>query len=203
MDDQAIADYIADIRAEDPDIEDTFEADRSAWDLDPTDDASRYLRNGELHVSVDTDNTVSWSESSTQAANFYMEVDTTQREGSLNNEFGVLFRYIDADSFYLFSTGSDGYYRFRKSVDNGWETLVERTKSNVINTGEGSQNTLGVLAEGPNIILLINDYIVHRVEDDSFVQGTLALGAGTYDEPGVVVSFDNFAVWLLGGPGDE
>jgi hypothetical protein len=135
------------------------------------------------------------------ASDFYAEVDTVHREGPLNNQFGLIFRYIDPENFYLFSIGSDGYYSFKALIDNEWVSLIEWTESEVIEVGEGAENTLAVLADGPSITLLVNDFIVDRFEDDTLSEGKLAFGAGAYDQPGVDIGFDNFAVWLLGQTG--
>jgi hypothetical protein len=200
--DEEIASYIADIRAEDPDIEDSFEEDSGAWETGYTGDTSTYFRAGQLHIAVDVEDTVLWSNSSTTGGDFYLEVETQQRDGPLDNQFGVVFRASSdedsGNSYYLFSASSDGFYSFKKLVNNEWESLVEWTESDVIETGEESENLLGVLAEGNSFTLLINDYILEQVEDDSFAEGTLALAAGAFDEAGVDVAFDNFAVWLLG-----
>lgn len=198
LSDEEIANRVAEIRAEAPDIEDTFDADNGTWDTSYTGDTSVYFRAGKLHLAVDVENTVAWGESSTRAGDFYMEVESVHQEGPLNNQFGVIFQFEDSDNFLFFAIGSDGYYSLQKLVNNEWEMVIEWTESDVIEMGEESENVLGILAEGSNVTLLINDYIVDQVEIE-LVEGKLALAAGAYDEAGVGVAFDNFAVWLLGG----
>lgn len=200
QDEEAIANRIADIRGSDPDIEDSFDADSGTWDLGYTGDTTVYFRAGRLYIAVDVENTVAWAESSTRAQDFYMEVETTHAEGALNNQFGALFQYADSDNFLFFSVGSDGYYSLQRLVDNEWEMVIDWTESDVIETGEGSENLLGILSEGSNLTLLINDYIVDQTTDMQPLEGKLALAAGAYDEPGINVAFDSFAVWLLDNP---
>lgn len=197
LSDEEIANRVADIRAEAPDIEDNFDADNGTWDTNYTGNTSIYFRAGKLHLAVDVDSTVAWSESSTRVGDFYMEVESVHQEGPLNNQFGVLFQYEDSDNFLFFAIGSDGYYSLQRLANNEWEMLIEWTESDVIETGEASENVLGILAEGSNVALLINDYIVDQIEVEPN-EGKLALAAGAYDEVGVNVAFDNFAVWLLG-----
>lgn len=196
---EAVANRIAGIREADPDIADNFDADNGTWKLGYDGETSVYLRAGMLYIAVDVESTVAWSESSTRAEDFYMEVETTHREGALNNQFGVLFQYEDGDNFLFFSVGSDGYYSLQRLVNDEWEMVIEWTESDVIETGEGSQNLLGILSEGSTVTLLINDAIVDQVTGLQPLEGKLALAAGAYDEPGVNISFDNFAVWLLDG----
>lgn len=197
LDQEATANRIADIRSEDPSIEDGFDVETGTWDVGYTGDTSIWLRGGQLYLAVDVDNTVAWTKSSTRTTDFYLEVDTTHYEGVLNNQFGVIFHLEDGDNFLYFAVGSDGYYSLQQMLDDEWQILIEWTESDVIETGEQSQNKLGVLSEGGALTLLINDYIVDQYEGIEPVEGTLALTAGTYEEPGVAMAFDNFVVWLL------
>ena len=124
---------------------------------------------------------------------------TYQVAGPLNNEFGVIFRLGDENNFYFYSLSSDGYYHLRKLVDGEWETLIDWTESTAINTGEASANVLGLLAEGPQISLLVNGTVLDSVADDAFAQGSLALGVGTIDEGGVEIAFEDLTLWQPGG----
>jgi hypothetical protein len=56
---------------------------------------------------------------------------------------------------------------------------------------------LGVLADGDLLTLFVNGEQVGQVTDPTFADGAIALLAGTFDEPGVDVAFDNFALWEL------
>ncbi len=197
---EEVANRIADIRAGEPDVEDLFDVDNGTWDIGYTGDTSTYFKAGRLHVSVNDVNTIAWSQGSTTVGDFYAEVDTLHWEGPLNNQLGIIFRYVDADNFYFFAIGNDGYYSLQKLENNEWSMLVDWTESATITVGEGETNTLGLLVEGNAMALLINDYIVEEVTDDTFVGGTLALTAGAFDEPPVDIAFDDFAVWLLGEP---
>ena len=195
-----VANHVADIRAADPDVEDLFAVDNGTWGIGYTGATSTYFKSGRLHVSVDDNNTIAWAEGSTTVGDFYAEVDTVHWEGPVNNQLGIIFRYVDADNFYFFAIGNDGYYSLQILQNDEWSMLIDWTESATIEVGEGETNTLGLLVEGSDITLLINDYIVDRITDDTFAGGTLALAAGAFDEPPVDIGFDDFAVWLLGEP---
>ena len=46
-------------------------------------------------------------------------------------------------------------------------------------------------------MLLVNDVAVAQIEDDSFSEGKVSLAAGTFDEGGIEVEFDNLDIWEL------
>jgi len=140
---------------------------------------------------------LAWGRGDIEASDFYLEVDTAHVAGPLDNELGVLFRYVDGDNFYFFAISSDGFYKLQRLVDGEWEQIIKWTQSDAINTGEESENRLGLLAVGSRIVLLVNDEVLDEVEDDTFDTGTVALAAGTFDEGGVEVAFDNLSIWEL------
>jgi hypothetical protein len=132
-----------------------------------------------------------------ELSDFYLEVETAHVAGPLDNEFGVLFRYVDSENFYLFSISSDGYYRLQKLVNDEWETLIRWRKSSAIKTGEASVNRIGVLADGAHLVLLVNDNVVDEVEDEEFVSGSVGLTVGTFAKGGVEIAFDHLNAWEL------
>ena len=64
-----------------------------------------------------------------------------------------------------------------------------------MNTGEGAENRLAVLASGREIVVLANDEELERVQDRSFAEGEIALIAGTNTDGELEVAFDNFGLW--------
>ncbi|HXF63991.1 MAG TPA: family 16 glycoside hydrolase [Caldilineaceae bacterium] len=203
LDDEAIAERIGEIIAEEPDIEDTFEADDGLWALGYTGDTSVYYRAGQLRLAVDGQNITIRSDRDTIATDFYMEVESTHTDGPLDNQFGITFRTSatdNGDQYYYFAISSDGYYSFRRRIGDEVEWLVEWEASDLIETGEGSKNLIAVLAEGSTFILLVNDYVLQQVEDSTLSEGEIGLLVGAYDTPGSEIAFDNVRVWLLGEP---
>ncbi|MCS7222019.1 MAG: hypothetical protein RML36_05725 [Anaerolineae bacterium] len=174
-----------------------FRRDDGRWNTQSDDEIARFYEQGAYHISVQPENTIAWGRGKVELSDFYLEVETAHVAGPLDNEFGVLFRYVDGGNFYLFSISSDGYYRLQKLVNDEWEVIIEWTPSDAIETGEGSVNRLGVLAQGSRIGLLVNDVVLDEIEDDTFTTGNLALAAGTLDEGGVEIAFDNLKVWEL------
>jgi hypothetical protein len=183
-----------------PNISDDFSADQEFWRTLYDGDTSRYFKSGRFYIVVDIADTVAYARGDTTVDDFYAEVDTFHIAGNLSNQLGLIFRYVDENNFYFFAIGHDGYYALLKLEDNSWSNLVSWTESDAVNSGSAARNRVAVLVEGPEITVLVNDEIVAEVEDHSFTTGQIALTAGTYEQPGVEVAFDNFALWRLGEP---
>lgn len=195
-----ISDHIADIRKEDPDIEEDFSSGKSLFDTSYDSDTSIYMKSGELRIGVDAENTLSWTPLSKDVADYYVEVDAIHHEGSLDNEFGILSRLDDDGNYYFFTTSSDGYYSIQKRSGGKWETVVDWTETGTINQDEGATNTLGLLAEGDSYAFLINDTIVDSTVDDTISGTRIALGAAAFSDPPIDMGFDNFRLWYVGEP---
>lgn len=192
-----ITDQISEIRATFPTQTERFRQPDDRWDIDSDDEFELYYHVGAYYIYVGAADLVVWGASDIEADDFYLEVDAFHVNGPLDNQFGVIFRQVDADNFYFFAISSDGYYRLQKRVDGQWETLIPWTESDHIAIDEYSVNQIGVLAQGNQIGLLVNDTVVGVVTDDSFATGFIALAASTLDEPGVEIAFDDLHLWEL------
>ena len=195
----ATEDRVAEIRQSAPDVEDDFQTNSGLWELFYEGDAAGYLRNGEYHVTIDAEDTVAWGDSELEADNFYLEVDITHVGDALESEAGVLFRYVGLDDFYFYSISKDGFYKLDMLVDNEWQTVVDATESSAIDTTEEAVNRLGILVEGEQISLLVNNQLLEEIEDATLSGVEVNLGAGSFDEIGVDVAFDNLSFWNLNG----
>lgn len=178
-----------------PAFRETFREDSDMWTLDTGRNAARTIGDGVLTIRVDEDSQLSWSTLDTNYADFYLEVDTAHVAGPVDNLLGVVFRMEDAENFYLFMISSDGAYSLGKYVADKWFSLVAWESTDAIETGAGGENRLGLLAADNEMALYINNEELTRVQDDSFAAGQIALLAGTNDEAGVEVAFDNVWLW--------
>jgi len=195
VDVDAVAAAIDALKERAPILEEQFRRDDRTWNTQSDDDVTRAYRNGTLRLTIVSDQTVAWSLTEQTVSDFYLEADAYHLEGPVNNQYGLIFRFVDDANFYLFTISADGYYALQKLEGGEWSNLVEWTETSAINTGEGDGNTLGILAEGPQITLLVNDEALATVEDDSFSTGQIAVSVGTFDEGGVAVGFDDLTLW--------
>ncbi len=196
---QDVLDQIAVIQAAAPTYSDNFRRESDAWYTGEDEDAAHFFESGTYHIRVDAKSLLSWSLGDvTDLADFYLEVDAFYVAGPQNNESGVIFRHLDDDNFYLFGVGNDGLFSLRKKVDGEWQDLQEWLESDAILGEERSVNTLGILAQGEEIHLLINDEVVASLTDDQFSSGNMGLAAGAFDEGGVEIAFDDLRIWTIG-----
>jgi hypothetical protein len=125
------------------------------------------------------------------------EVEATAVDGTLNNGFGMMFRYDEeTDSFYLFEVSSDGYVwiglcqngcsEVDAVVEGGW------FQSDAVNLGLDATNFLRVEAKGSNLAFYVNGIEVGRMNDSTLTGGDIGLLVETFDEGGVRILFDNF-----------
>ena len=126
-------------------------------------------------------------------ADFKMDVEVTQLAGSLNSTYGVLWRMQNDSAFYRFSITGNGLFVVEKKLAEGdWERLMDDWQETpAIIQGLNQTNILGVEAAGSNMKFFINDELVAELSDASYAAGRIALSAGTFNQGGLRVAFDN------------
>jgi hypothetical protein len=191
-----VAQRLDEIRSADPTFSDEFRRDSGVW-ADPGYDGVTFsYQRSTYHVAIDTPNIIPGSTGDITVGDFLLEVEAAQIAGP-NGQYGVFFRQVDENNFYLFAVTPFQTYSLWKLVDDEWTALIDWTQAEAILAEEGDVNRIGVLAEGAQITLLINDAAVAQVEDDTFAEGNVALAAGTFEEGGVEVEFDNLDIWTV------
>ncbi len=197
VDAAAVEARIGDIHAGEPAVSETFRADTGAWDLTSSDEARLAIERRRLHISVDSPNWITWSLYTTPLSDFLLEVDAEVITSLLDGSYGVVFRALDADNFYLFRISPRGTFSFAKKAGGEWTTVIDWTASDAIDTAEGTANRLSVLAEGDELAFLVNDVVVAQAVDADLSEGQAGLAAGVYDESGLEIAFDNVDIWDL------
>lgn len=174
--------------------EDDFSRER--WDVFEDSDHRKGYAAEQYFFEVKAENYNFWSITTERYEDFVLEVETYQLDGPDDNDYGVILRYQDDQNFYSFRISGDGYYVFDKLVEGDLLEIVRWQESSLINQGH-SFNTIRVEAVGENFTFYINDELVDAAIDAEFSQGRIGLLAGSYEEPGVHVAFDNLKVWAV------
>lgn len=179
-------------------FEESFTAGQTgAWFLEADEIAQSSLVDDSLVISVDEPRTVQYAALQEPLfEDFVLEVDVTQLEGGTTNSYGILFRLQNPTQFYRFEITGDGLYVVEKSVGEGeWQRLSDGwVESPFIIQGVNRTNRLKIEAVGTQMKFFINERQVDVLADASYSRGQIGLDAGTFNQGGLVVRFDNLVV---------
>jgi hypothetical protein len=175
---------------------DDFSNPYSGWDQVNSDEGITDYDNGVYRIFVNTDNTDVWANPGLNFTDTIIEVETTKAGGPDDNDFGVICRYQDTQNFYFFIISSDGFYGIGIVQDGEQSVLGEDEQllpGDAINQGN-TTNIIRADCVGNTLTLYVNGTQLASVQDDTFASGDVGLLAGTYDEIGTDIHFDNFIV---------
>lgn len=173
---------------------DDFSKTTSGWDQYSNDMGSSDYNNGAYEIIVNSTNYDIWANPGLTFTDVQVEVDATKVAGPENNDFGLICRYVDISNYYFAVVASDGYYGIGKYVDGTQEILGgSMPVTDKVNPGS-VPNHLRFDCIGSKLSLYANGNLLGEYEDSAFTSGDVGLMAGTFDEIGTDVSFDNFLV---------
>ncbi len=167
------------------------------WILEADELGRAQLEGGQLQFNIPGAGVARYARADgVTVGNFVAEVEVTQQAGSTNAGYGMLFRLQDTESFYRFNVTGNGYYMVEKRTAGGdWLRLTnDWQQTSLLLTGLNNRNLLKVEARGANLGFSINGFEVFSIDDNTYASGGIALNAGTFDQGGLVVAFDNFTL---------
>jgi hypothetical protein len=176
-------------------FQDDFSDAKSGWDSLSNEDGITDYDNGQYRILVNTTNTDVWANPGLNFTNTIIEVDATKAGGDDNNDLGVICRYKDSNNFYFFVISSDGYYGIGKFKD-GQQVLVGMESMPPTDAVRQGNATNHILAEcnGSTLRLVVNGQQLAETTDSDFTSGDAGLLAGSFENPGTDILFDNFIV---------
>lgn len=179
-------------------FQDDFSADQGAWILEADLDANASLKDGQLQISIDAPNLIAWAEvKEKEFADFALEVDASQLGGPDNNSYGIVFRKRSPSAYYRFDISGDGYYALtrRDETDGGTWTWItpDWLASDAIHQG-ASSNHVKIVAQGSHLVFYVNDQLLLETDDNGYRSGGVGLDAGSFNEAGVLIGFDNLVI---------
>jgi hypothetical protein len=157
-------------------------------------DYSFGYREGHYEISIDLEDQIIWGYTDQEFTDTIIDVDTLQVDPAPDSTTGIVCRWQDQFNFYTFEIRNDGTYQVLL-VDDGIPTELQPwTESFAIRTGEGAENHLQVSCVGDELTFTVNGTYLAGLVDDSIHRGDLGFTAGTFDTPGIRVTFDNLVV---------
>ena len=176
-------------------FQDDFSDPESGWDrLDKGNGGTDYF-DGSYRILVEKPRVDYWANPGRIFQDVRVSVVAHKAGGPNDNDFGVICRYRDTENFYAFLISSDGFYGIEKFAA-GERTLIGQEgmlSTRLIQQGQAS-NEIVAECVGDHLSLFVNGELLASVRDGSFQAGDVGLIAGTFDEPGVDIRFDDFAV---------
>ena len=174
---------------------DDFSDPDSGWDRVQADEGVTDYDNGRYRIFVDQSQHDYWANPGLSFTDVQVEADATKIGGPDDNDFGLVCRYQDNENFYAFLISSDGYYSIMKYSGGSSETLGADAMLSTDAVIQGdSTNHLRADCIGDSLTLYANGERLHAVTDSAFSSGDVGLIAGTFDEPGADIAFDDFVV---------
>lgn len=174
-------------------FQDDFSDPLSGWArIEDAEDVTDY-HDGQYMIYVGATNRDVWANPGLEFTDSFNEVEATKIAGDNNNVFGLICRYQDVENFYFFVISSDGYYGIGK-MSGGTQMLIgtqSMPPSEIIVQGQGT-NHIRAGCVGSTLTLIVNGETLAEYEDTEFTSGDVGLLAGSFNNPGTEIYFDNF-----------
>jgi len=176
-------------------FKDDFSNPDSGWGRVVAENGVTDYVNGAYRIFVNETNTDTWANPELTFGDVKIEVEATKNGGPYDNDFGVMCRYQNLNQYYFFIISSDGYYGIGKVNHEQQELLGADSlqPSEIIRQGNAT-NQIQADCIGDELSLTVNGEKLFSVRDADFTSGDVGLIAGTFDEPGTDIYFDNFLV---------
>lgn len=170
-----------------------FSNNTSGWDRVLNDGGIMDYDSGGYRILVRGAKMNFWSTPPGNFGDVRIETDVTRLNGPMENRAGVLCHYQNGN-YYFFIISSDGYYAIGKFTNGqavliGQEMMVE---SDAVH--EEGVNHLRAECVGETLAFYVNDTLLASTQDGELATGGVGVLAGSFDEPGVDVLFQNFVV---------
>jgi hypothetical protein len=162
------------------------------WAEQQNEDWSIGYAQGGYFIEVSISHAPVWSVRNQEFDDIRLEVDASRQEGPESGYYGLVCRHISGDNYYILVISDDGFFGIGL-VEDGEKLrfLQQGTVPSGVLKPAGSPNRLRADCVGTTLALYANGVKLSEVQDTTFDSGESGLLAGTLEEPGLVVLFDN------------
>ncbi|MFN2148045.1 MAG: hypothetical protein ACK2T2_06600 [Anaerolineales bacterium] len=178
-------------------FQDDFSLPSSGWDRYQDETYEADYTGGVYRMQVFTRQTMVWSLPGVNLQDVRIVVEAHATAGTINNLFGTICRYENANNFDFFLVSSDGFVGIGQYKDGKRELLTDESllPTDAI-PDPNAWLTITSICKGDQLQLDINGQTVAAARIQPVGHGDVGLLVGTYDEGGVTVQFDNLSVTL-------
>jgi hypothetical protein len=183
-------------------FQDDFSNPNSGWDKHTGVDVTTDYDNGQYLIAITDPGVDVWGRPGLDLTDNAFSADAQYGAGPANNEFGLMCRYQRGgdgkNSFYFFLVSSDGYYALGKVIKDV-RTILSPSQGSFQPTtallpAQEAVNQLQAVCQGNHLSMSVNGTQVGEFTDGDLSRGDIGLVAGTFDEGGVRIHFDNVVV---------
>jgi hypothetical protein len=157
---------------------------------------------GAYEIRVDAPGNLAWSTLGMVDLDHYrLEISLIlDHPGGEENQIlgygGLLARYNNPQSFYLFSVDGQGRYQVQLQRQEVWQTIQPwQTHPNL--RPAGRENLLTLEDDGATLRFYANGQLLHTVETPLLPSGDAALAGGTRSQGSILARFDWLAIYGL------
>jgi hypothetical protein len=175
---------------------DNFSDKSKKWDSVTQDTFITDYYSDTYRILVDTTTLDAWANPDKLSfTDVQVEVDATKNGGPDYNDFGIICRYKDTNSYYYGTISSDGFFAIMKKTAEGAKPIGQGGEqfSDKIVLGKAT-NHIRFDCIGSSLTLYANGTQLDQQTDADYTAGNIGLIAGTYTDPGTDILFDNVVV---------
>lgn len=175
---------------------DNFSSIESGWNTWNQNGSYVIYQSDGLRFFVDKPHMDFYSKPGFEFTDVRIEVEAIKIDGPDNNTFGLICRLQDEKNYYAFVVSSDGYAGIIKVADGSYQLINSESMEFAPTVHQGEAiNYLVASCQGNELSFDINGVNQFSIKDNSFVRGDVGLIAGSFEEAGVDIYFDNLTVF--------
>lgn len=173
---------------------DSFNPPANSWGSLDNEGARLSQQPGALRLQVFQPNSQAWTHPGLRLGDVRLQVSVRANAEPFANRMGLVCRMQDEINFYFFFISADGYAAIGKMQQGRVAWLTKLQKAAAVETGLGV-NHLQAECVADFLVFTVNDTLTLAAQDAAFVRGDVGLLAGTFEQAGADVLFDNFNVF--------
>ncbi|MCP3924830.1 MAG: hypothetical protein GY714_19810 [Desulfobacterales bacterium] len=171
---------------------DYFDNNKNNWAIRNDKKVEFKIKNGNYRFNHKTNRSrLVWKSVSLSSSDDYtIECDMKKESGIYNNGYGIVWGLKDASNCFFFQISGDGHYRYMKSVNSKYISIIKWKKSTHINKYNNAYNNLTVRKRGNTLKFYINNQYVDSAFAETFMGNKIGFRIDTKQS----VSFRNLIV---------
>lgn len=174
-------------------FEDDFSDPNSGWDSVVDEAGTAKYEDGEYTISVTEPMYFIYADQEYLYDSIFIETELRVVDSVGDGDFGFICG-LRGDELTVLEISEDGYYSIWKQSGSEVSFLVDWEYSQEVAAGGPFQ--LGAQCGRDELILVLNGQVLARAVDQDYLPGSVGMMAGTFDNPGIKVAFDNLKIMI-------